>query len=135
MKKLFITALFAFTIGTLTFAQGDVKKQMTKEEKAAAKAKKEKDLNDALTQTGLTNDQQSQVKDVLTDAEQKNKDLKNDAKLTDEEKAAKKEEINAAKNDKLKAIMGADKFKVWSQIRKKQKEQTPPPPPPPPPVK
>ena len=136
MKKLFLTALFAGTIAIFSFAQGAPEgKMLTKEERAAMKAKREQDLTNALTQTGLTADQQTQVREVLTDAGQKSKELKNDATLTEDQKAAKKEELNAAKNEKLKTIMGADKFKVWSSIMKKQREQnTTPPPPPPAPV-
>ncbi len=139
MKKLFLVSLFAFAICTVSFAQ-EPGRPMTKEEKAAAKAKKEQELTEALEGAGLTKDQQKQVRDVLEDAAEKGKEIKNDPKLSEEEKAAKKEAINSAKNDKLKEIMGADKYKIWNQIRKKQKEQntggtgTPPPPPPPPPV-
>ncbi len=133
MKKLFLATLFVGAFAMFSFAQ-ESNKLLTKEEKAAVKAKKEQDLVEALEGAGLTKDQQKQVRDVLDDAAEKGKELKNDPKLTDEEKAAKKEAINSEKNDKLKAIMGADKYKIWNQIRKAQKEKSggavPPPPPP-----
>jgi len=109
---------------------------LTKEEKAAQKVKKEADLTAALNETGLTNAQQNEVRETIKEADEKSKEIKNDDDLTDDEKAAKKEEVTNAKNDKLKQIMGADKFKVWNAIRKKQKEaagQVAPPPPPAPP--
>ena len=125
MKKLIITALFMGAFAFASFAQNNP--TLTKEEKAAAKVKKEADLVAAFTELGLTANQQEEVRATLTDAEQKGKDIKNDDALNDTEKAAKKEEVNSAKNEKLKQIMGADKFKLWSAIRKRQKEGTPPP--------
>jgi len=124
MKKLLLTALFAGTLAFISFAQDTQdKKPTTKDEKAAMKAKREQDLTNALTQTGLTAEQQTKVREVLSDADQKSKDLKKDATLTEDQKVAKKEELNDAKNEKLKTIMGADKFKVWKSIKKKQSEQ------------
>lgn len=125
MKKLIIACLFMGAFTVVSFAQNNPPK--TKEQKAADKAKKEADLVAAFTELGLTPNQQDEVRATLTDAEQKGKDIKNDDALSDTEKAAKKEEVNSAKNEKLKQIMGADKFKLWSAIRKKQKEGTPPP--------
>lgn len=125
MKKLIIACLFMGAFTVVSFAQNNPPK--TKEQKAAEKAKKEADLVAAFTELGLTPNQQDEVRATLTDAEQKGKDIKNDDALSDAEKAAKKEEVNSAKNEKLKQIMGADKFKLWSAIRKKQKEATPPP--------
>ncbi|UEG49113.1 hypothetical protein LK994_10770 [Ferruginibacter lapsinanis] len=128
MKKLIITCLFMSAFAFVSFAQNNPPK--TKEQKAAEKAKKEADLVAAFTELGLPADQQTLVRMTLTDAEQKGKDIKNDDALTEAEKAAKKDEVNSAKNEKLKQIMGAEKFKQWSAIRKKQKEATQPPPPP-----
>ena len=123
MKKLIIISLFMGAFAISSIAQtGSTSAPLTKEEKAAKKAKKEADLTAALTETGLTTDQQTLVRSTLTGAEEKNKEIKNDDALTDAEKAAKKEEVDSAKNDKLKQIMGADKFKVWNAVRKKQKE-------------
>ncbi len=124
MKKLIFTSLFLGAITLSTLAQGGNGAPLTKAEKAAQKEKKEADLVAALTETGLTADQQTLVRMTLKDAEEKGKEIKNDDALTQAEKDAKKEEVNSAKNDKLKQIMGADKFKTWSAIRKRQKEAT-----------
>ncbi len=42
--------------------------------------------------------------------------------MTAEEKDTAKKAINEEKNTKLKDLMGADKYKVFTGIRKKQKE-------------
>ncbi|MGG9972405.1 hypothetical protein ACQ33O_11475 [Ferruginibacter sp. SUN002] len=122
MKKLIFTSLLVGALAVTSFAQNGT--PLTKEEKAAQKAKKEADLTSALIETGLTADQQTAVRETLEEAEEKNKEIKKNDALTDAEKTAKKDEVNSAKNDKLKQIMGAEKFKVWSAIRKKQKEAT-----------
>lgn len=132
MKKLFTTAL---TLGIFTIAahaQTEPQKatpplppnakEYTKEEKAAMKAKKEEDLAASFKQANLTDDQIKQAREVLKEAESKSNELKKNPALSDEEKASKKEEINTAKNNRLKEIMG-DKFKEWQAIRKKQKEE------------
>src|ERR1700735_3818865 len=111
MKKIIFTiiAICAFTIiANAQFTTEDNKP--TKEDKANAKAQQDQQLNDALQQIGLTDDQATQVKNALKDAMQKSNQLKKDTTLTDDAKATKKEEINNEKNDKLKQIMGADKY-------------------------
>ncbi len=122
MKKIILTAI-AFNIFTLaTQAQTPVDSKPTKEEKAAAKARQEQQLNETLQQLGLNDDQATQVKNALNDAAQKSSALKKDTTLTDDQKAAKKTEIDTEKNDKLKQIMGADKYRQWNALRKKNKE-------------
>ncbi|UAY52760.1 hypothetical protein [Ferruginibacter albus] len=123
MKKLLLTAIAITTLSIVTHAQDAPSNGMSKEQKAQMKAKKEQDLNDAIKELGLTDDQATQVKTVLQDAMQKSKAIKDDTSLSDADKATKKDEINNEKNDKLKQIMGADKFKQWSAIRKRQKDQ------------
>ena len=87
------------------------------------KAKMDIQINDAIKQVGLTDEQGTQVKDILKDAQKRSSELKKDTSLNEEVKAVKKEEINSEKNDKLKQMMGAQKYKEWNAIRKKQKEQ------------
>jgi hypothetical protein len=122
MKKIIFTtiAIIAFTIATQ--AQMDQFNKPTKEEKAAAKAQQEQQLNDALKQIGLNDDQATQVKTALKDAAKKGSDLKKDTTLNDDQKAAKKAEIDTEKNDKLKQIMGTDGYRQWNALRKKNKE-------------
>lgn len=122
MKKLLFTTLFALGIASFSFAQTGDTKPMTKEEKAAAKAKTEKDLADSFKEAGFSKEEQNKVRAILEDASEKGKELKNDTTLSDEEKAAKKEAINQEKNAKIKEVIGADKYKLWKSIQKKQKE-------------
>src|SRR5882757_6783620 len=123
MKKLFLTAIAISAFFIVTNAQTTPDAKPSKEDKAMMKARMEDQMNDAIRQLGLTDDQGNQVKDVMKDAGIRSNELKKDTTLNDDAKAAKKEEINSEKNDKLKQIMGADKFKQWNAIRKKQKEQ------------
>jgi hypothetical protein len=122
MKQIILTAIAigAFTIATQ--AQMDQFDKPTKEEKASMKAKQEQQLNDALKQIGLNDDQATQVKNALKDAAKKGSDLKKDTTLNDDQKAAKKTEIDTEKNDKLKQIMGTDGYRQWNALRKKNKE-------------
>jgi len=122
MKKIIITALALSALTFTTYAQSELNSKPTKEDKAAAKAKQEQQLNEALQQIGLNDDQAAQVKNALNEASQKSSALKKDTTLTDDEKAAKKSEIDTEKNDKLKQVMGADKYRQWNALRKKNKE-------------
>lgn len=122
MKKLLSLAIVLSSFTLVTNAQSTEKAPQTKEEKAKIKAQKEADLTSALKQLGITEDQENQVRDVLKNADQQSKDLKADATLSDEEKASKKEGIMSDKNQKLKVILGEEKFKTYNSIRKKQRE-------------
>ena len=128
MKKIVLTA---FTIAAFTFAANaqeaktaqtaNPEKTISKEEKEKMKANKEAEIDAAVKAAGLTDEQARKVKDVLKDAGIKANELKKNNALTEEQKTARKEEINTQKNNSLKEVMGADKFKAWTEIRKKQK--------------
>jgi len=75
-----------------------------------------------LKEVGLSEDQIQQVKLVNTEAGKKSSEIKKHDSLSDEAKKEKNKEVNAEKTKKLKEIMGADKFKQFNDIRKKQKE-------------
>lgn len=123
MKKIIFTAIVisAFTISAYS-QKPDLKP--SKQQKADIKAEQDSLLNETLNQLDLSKDDAKQVKQILKDATKKSSDLKKDTTLTIEEKAAKKEEITAEKNAKLKQLMGAEKYRQWNAIRKQQKEQT-----------
>lgn len=123
MKKIFLTAIAicAITIATNAQTTGTMP---SKEDKAKMKAQREQEVNDAIKEVGLTDDQAAKVKDVLADAAKRGSELKKDDTISEADKAAKKEEINNEKNDKLEQIMGTDKYKQWNAIRKRQKEQS-----------
>ncbi len=132
MKKIIFTTIAIITFSIVANAQTKPDTKFSKEDKAAWKAKQDQELNDAIKETGLTDDQANQIKRVLKDASKKSSELKKDTTLNEDAKATKKEEINTEKNDKLIQIMGDDKYKQWNAIRKRQKEQNMLPAPPPP---
>lgn len=122
MKKVFVTLMLLAGLSFAANAQQTEKPQLSKEEKAKLKQKQEDELNAAFKEVGLTEEQIKQYKEVTAEANKKSNAVKADATLTDEQKEAKRKEINSEKNDKLKEIMGADKYKQFNAIRKKQKE-------------
>jgi hypothetical protein len=127
MKHLFAT-LFALCLSfTAATAQEKVadkapqEKTMSKEEKAAAKAKREADLQEAFNKAGLTADEQQKTKTILEESAALNKTVKADASLSDDQKIEKAKENTKARDAKLKAILG-DKYKTLKDIQKAQKE-------------
>ena len=98
-------------------------KQPTKEEKQKMKEKQEADLAAAFKEIGLTEEEIQQVKDVMQKAGEKNSAVRKNEALTNEEK---KEQINAnneEKNERIKTIMGEERYKQFNEIRKKQKQE------------
>lgn len=131
MKKLFVSMLAIAAMTTITqaqelkpdaTAQQPVKKEMTKAEKEAMKAKKEADLVEAFKRADLSEEQQKKAREAMDEASAKNKEVRADAKLAEEAKQAKIKENNDAKNDRLKEIMGDVKYKAFKQAQKAQKE-------------
>jgi hypothetical protein len=97
-------------------------KTMTKEEKIAAKAKKEADLVEAFTKADLSTDEQLKCRAVLEASNEQTKPIKADASLSDDAKKAKLDAIYKERNESLKAIMGDAKFKIFKAMQKAQKE-------------
>ncbi len=126
MKKLLLATLIATAVAGTTQAQNDnpatMSKSASKAEKDAAKAKKEADLAEAFTKAELSADQQTQCRAILTASNDQTKPIKADATLTEEAKKEKLEAIYKERNDKLKAVMGDAKYKVFKATQKAQKE-------------
>jgi hypothetical protein len=122
MKKVIFTTIVFCSLFIIGKGQSFSDDKPSKQEKADMKAKQDQQLNDALQELKLTDDQATQVKQALNDALKKSNDLKKDTSLSDDARAAKKDEINSEKNDKLKQIMGPDKYRQWNAIRKRNKE-------------
>jgi hypothetical protein len=97
-------------------------KTMTKEEKSAAKAKKEADLVEAFTKADLSTDEQLKCRAVLEASNEQTKPIKADASLSDDAKKAKLDAVYKERNESLKAIMGDAKFKIFKAMQKAQKE-------------
>ena len=126
MKHLFAT-LFAVCLSfTAATAQEKVadkapqEKTMSKEDKAAAKAKREADLQEAFNKAGLTADEQQKTKAILEESSALNKTVKADTTLSDDQKMEKAKENTKARDAKLKDLLG-DKYKTLKDIQKAQK--------------
>lgn len=124
MKHLF-TTLFALCLSlTAANAQENAtekapqEKVMTKEEKQAAKEKKEADLIAAFNEAGLTIEEQQFYRKCAAERSENLKQLKADNSLTAEERKAKEKEIIIASNDKLKNQIGDIKFKALKSAQK-----------------
>ena len=114
----------AVLMSTVSFAQTadtTVKKELTKEEKAALKAKSEAEVMQAYKDAGLTEAQIAACKEVVAAANQKGKELQKQTSLTDAEKAAAKKVISDEKNAKMKEIMGEEGYRKYNATRKSQK--------------
>ena len=129
MKRIFI-ALFitgAFTVTAnaqqaVATAPQEAKPPMSKEEKAKMKQQQEDQMNATFKEIGLTDEQVKQIKEVMAVASKKSSEVKKDAALTDDAKKESLKVISTEKNEKMKEIMGKEKYKQYSEIRKKQKE-------------
>ncbi len=128
MKHLLTTIIavgFAFT-GVQAQEKEAVKapqeKTASKEDKAAAKAKKESDLLEAFKTAGVTDEEQQKVRAIMDESSAFGKTLKADASLSEEEKTAKSKEYGKAKDGRLKELLGAEKYKAFKDVQKAQKE-------------
>jgi Spy/CpxP family protein refolding chaperone len=125
MKKVFFIVCSLFVFAAVTNAQ-EAKptetKAPTKEERQKMKEKQEADMAAAFKEIGLTDEQVNQVKAAMDEASEKNKTIKADNTLTDDQKKEKMKEVTDAKNAKIKAVMGEEKYRQYNAIRKKQKD-------------
>jgi hypothetical protein len=132
MKHLLTTIVaigFAFTgaqaqIQDQVMLKAPQEKTMSKEDKAAAKAKKESDLLEAFKTAGVTEADQLKVRAIMDESSAFGKALKADASLSEEEKTAKSKEYGKAKDGKLKELLGAEKYKAFKDVQKARKEAT-----------
>jgi hypothetical protein len=126
MKYLLTTIMaigFAFTgVQAQEAIKAPQEKTLSKEEKAAAKAKKEADLMEAFKTAGLTDDEQQKYRAIMEESSAFGKALKADATLSDEEKAAKSKEYGKAKDARLKELLGLEKYRAFKEVQKAQKE-------------
>jgi hypothetical protein len=126
MKKVFFIVCSLFVFAAVTNAQDakptETKAPQTKEEKQKMKEKQEADLAAAFKEIGLSEDQVKQVKTVMDEAGEKNKAVRADNTLNDDQKKEKMKANNDEKNEKIKAIMGEEKYKQFNAIKKKQKD-------------
>lgn len=124
MKHFLTTLCVALLSITATVAQEKPadKPAMSKEEKAAAKAKKEADLQNTFDTAGLTADEQQLVRTSNADRIAYGKTLKADTTLSEEDLKAKGKEFSIAEDAKLKEKLGAQKYKALKDAQKAQRE-------------
>ena len=125
MKYLLTTIMaigFAFTgVQAQEANKAPQEKTLSKEEKAAAKAKKEADLMEAFKTASLTEVEQQKYRVIMEESSAFGKSLKADATLSDEEKATKSKEYGKAKDGRLKELLGIEKYKAFKEVQKAQK--------------
>ena len=124
MKKLVLLLVACFVFAGIAAAQTTETKadKPSKEDRQKKmREKQEADLAAAFKELGLTEEQVQQVKAVMQETNEKNKTLRGDTALSDDDRKAKMKANNDEKNEKIKAIMGEEKYKQFNEIRKKQK--------------
>ncbi len=124
MKTFMLAALLTAFVCTAhaQTATAPVAQKITKAEREAAKVKKEADLVEAFTKAGLSADEQLKARAAMEASNEQSKPIKADASLADDVKKEKLDAINKQRNDNLKTIMGADKYKIFKAVQKAQKE-------------
>jgi len=126
MKKLIIALVLA--MGLTGFAQEANKEKMTTEQR------QQKQLQKLTKELTLDAKQQEEVGKIIAEKSAKAQDLKaqkgarkaSGEKMTKEERAAFKTAVQAEKTDteaKMKAILSADQYQKWLNIREENKEK------------
>lgn len=132
MKKLIIAA-FLF-VGIASFAQEADQTVQPQRERLTPEQRNDRQLKKLTSELNLDANQQTQIKQLLTDrsanAEKFREDRKsrkdNGTKPTTEEKAAFKKQImdeKTANDTKMKSILNADQYKKWTSIQDEKREK------------
>jgi len=106
MKHLYATLFAIFLSFSAATAQEKVadkpsqEKMISKEDKAAAKAKKQADLQEAFNKAGLTSDEQQKTKTILEETGALNKTVKADSSLSADQKMERAKEKHQSKRCK-----------------------------------
>jgi hypothetical protein len=128
MKKIVFTLVAFVGFCLATQAQQSLegtqpKRQPTKEEREMKRIKDEANLLIAFKQIGLDEEAQKKANEAMKEASAKSMEVRKNTSLSEEAKKTAIEEINKARMEKLKEIMGAEKFTQFQEIRKKQREE------------
>ncbi|MDL2145318.1 hypothetical protein QQY79_22565 [Flavobacterium tructae] len=132
MKKLIIAA-FLF-VGIASFAQEADQSVQPQRERLTPEQRNDRQLKKLTSELNLDANQQTQIKQLLTDrsanAEKFREDRKNrkdnGTKLTTEQKAAFKQQMadeKTANDTKMKSILNADQYKKWTSIQDEKREK------------
>lgn len=124
MKKVLFILCSLFFFAVATNAQTtEAAKIADKEAKAKAKAKQNEDIEAAIKEIGLTQQVATQFKETMNLYGSKGTEIRKNSALSEEEKEKQLKANMDEKNEKLKALIGADKYKEFNKIRKAQKEK------------
>lgn len=127
MKKLLIPIVVACLSFTAIEAQeagnnAPQEKVMSKQDKEAAKAKKESELMDAFKTADISATEQQKIRDYMSESMASNKMLKADTSLSEDDMKTKYKEISKDREAKIKALVGDAKYKALKDAQKAQKE-------------
>ena len=103
---------------------------MSKEDHEKMKQKRDEEQEKALKTIGASDDQIKKAKDVFEEFGKKQRDLRKDATLSEEDRKSKGKELRDQQEVKLKEILGDEKLSKFKESRKQQRKDGPPPPPP-----
>lgn len=123
MKKILITLLSVVMLSAAAEAQSAGTSTIDKETKAKAKEKQLQDIKDAMKSLGVTTEQAKLFNETSDAYGKKSSEIRKNASLSEEEKEKQLKANQEAKNNKLKEIIGEDKYKEFNKIRKAQKEK------------
>lgn len=125
MKKVLMVLFFAVAAVTLTYAQKDTTartKKTTKTAKTSVADTAHKKVS-AMKQIGLTPDQQAKLKATSKAINDKKKEVKADASLTDAQKKAKIKELNKEKKKSADTVLTAEQKAKLKEIKKQNKAE------------
>ncbi len=133
MKKLLLVLLTTGMFSLATKAQdaptqkplAAAPAKMSKEEKQKMMQKKEEEMKAELVAVGATPEQIAKVKEATLAIKQKEKAVKEDASISEDEKKLKGKELKEAQKAKLIEILGVEKAKQFAENRKKAKKDAP----------
>lgn len=123
MKKTLLTTLFVTCLTLTAMAQENTaeKKTVSKEEKEAAKAKKEADLLEVFKIAEITPEEQVKMREFIVESGEYGKQLRADPDFTEEEKIMKAKVYAKIKNARMKELLGDAKYKIYRDAVNAQK--------------
>ncbi|SHG51379.1 hypothetical protein SAMN05443549_104290 [Flavobacterium fluvii] len=129
MKKTLLTTFFAVCLTLTTMAQEKEavktppEKTVSKEDKEAAKAKKEADLLEVFKIAAITPEEQAKMREFIVESGEYGKQLRADPDFTDEEKILKAKVYSKIKNARMKELLGDAKYKIYRDAVNAQKKR------------
>ena len=131
MKKIIVSLVMCTSLAFAANAQvpeastiqSTPKKQFSKEEKLAFKEKKKAEEMEALNAVGLDDKQKANSLELLQTIQSQKMKIRKDETLNDDQK---KEQIKSMEKDwheRLKQVMGEEKYKKFRETQKLQKEK------------